>query len=1155
MITRTLLLSIALLAAVGASAMDKPFVNWENHPVHALDTSPSGQMLAVANTADNRIQLFDITSGQPGPIGHVMVGLDPVSVRFRNDDELWVVNHISDSVTVIDIPARRVVRTLSTADEPFDVVFAGNPERAFVSASQANQVQVFNPSNLAAAPLTIDINAEDPRALAVSPDGSTVYAAIFESGNATTILAANSLDENDVPNVALLPSTPYGGVSPAPNNGSSFEPSFNPELPPPPPSGLIVRKDEQGRWMDDNNQDWTNWVSGSQAAASGRVVGWDMPDRDIAVIDANSLSVSYIQRLMNIGMAIDVNPSTAEVTMVGTEARNEIRFEPNVNGIFLEVNIAVVDPSGSSNVIDLNPHLAYSTPTLPQSVRDLSLGDPRGILWQQDGDRAYVAGMGSNTVIAIDSNGDRIESIDPIEVGEGPTSLALNESANRLYVWNHFETSLSVVDTDSMTEVDRILLYSPYPDDIRDGRRHFYDTHETSGLGQASCASCHIDGRMDRLAWDLGAPNGDLKSFNQNCGTNAVFIFCTSFHPMKGPMVTMTLQDIIGNEPFHWRGDRDGIEEFNGAFVGLQGDDAELTAGQMQQFEDFLDTLTFPPNPFRNIDNTLASNVELQGAVSPGGKPGLSPAGTPLPNGNAQTGLNLFTNGSLALVPNTPAQPQQCNSCHSLPTGMAPNSAMFDSNDGTRLGGATLPAGPNGENHLLVLGAGTLTGLTMKVPQLRNLYEKTGFETKVAESNAGFGFLHDGSVDSLAHLGGLAEFDIMNDQELADLTAFMLSFSGSDLPTISNAFPVTLTDTQDTHAAVGQQESLTGSQASSRVNALIAIANAGRIDLVASQSVGMANSSWLYQTASSLFEPDDAGQSVSLSALLSQASTAAPITFSAVPAGLGNRLALDRDGDTLKNGVEIAQGSNPADENSTAFRPYAGLWYDPARSGHGMDLQQAGNTMVATWYTYNEDGTSHWYQASGELVGDSWTGQLYQTEWNPGGDLIIEFVGSMTMDFSDRSTAAFSWQIGDETGTEPFIRFEFSSGFTGQNYTGLWFDSDDVGWGISVDSLVDARAMLIFFYDADNQPRWVIGSGANATGTQYTMQRANGFCPWCDTTEIELIDSGTLTMDFDNFRNPMVNVNVDYEPVAGSAFVRQTRLIPLTDQRVDPESF
>ena len=48
-----------------------------------------------------------------------------------------------------------------------------------------------------------------------------------------------------------------------------------------------------------------------------------------------------------------------------------------------------------------------------------------------------------------------------------------------------------------------------------------------------------------------------------------------------------------------------GLEEFNPAFVGLLGDDVQLTATEMQEFEDFLATIAYPPNPFRNLDNTL----------------------------------------------------------------------------------------------------------------------------------------------------------------------------------------------------------------------------------------------------------------------------------------------------------------------------------------------------------------------------------------------------------------------------------------------------------------------------------------------------------------------------------------------------------------------
>jgi len=51
--------------------------------------------------------------------------------------------------------------------------------------------------------------------------------------------------------------------------------------------------------MDDNNGDWTEMVSGSRSAESGRVRGWDMLDRDVAIINASSLNVTYQSSLMN----------------------------------------------------------------------------------------------------------------------------------------------------------------------------------------------------------------------------------------------------------------------------------------------------------------------------------------------------------------------------------------------------------------------------------------------------------------------------------------------------------------------------------------------------------------------------------------------------------------------------------------------------------------------------------------------------------------------------------------------------------------------------------------------------------------------------------------------------------------------------------------
>src|SRR5215471_5380736 len=59
------------------------FFNWETAPVHPVAISPDGTKLVVCNLPDDRLEVFDITSGKPVALTNVPVGLDPVTVRFR----------------------------------------------------------------------------------------------------------------------------------------------------------------------------------------------------------------------------------------------------------------------------------------------------------------------------------------------------------------------------------------------------------------------------------------------------------------------------------------------------------------------------------------------------------------------------------------------------------------------------------------------------------------------------------------------------------------------------------------------------------------------------------------------------------------------------------------------------------------------------------------------------------------------------------------------------------------------------------------------------------------------------------------------------------------------------------------------------------------
>ena len=329
-----------------------------------------------------------------------------------------------------------------------------------------------------------------------------------------------------------------------PNNGTGFRPSLNPNLPPKlDTQSLVVKKQPNGRWLDDNNGDWTNIVSGGQG---NRIAGWDLRDRDIAILNANTLSLRYQSTLGNILMAMDVNPASGRLTVVGTDALNHIRFEPNLNGTFLRVNVSEFNPANANATVqirDLNSHLDYNSGTVSDSLRQRSIGDPRGIAWRANGSRAYVTGMGSNNVVVLGANNTRALSTH-IKVGEGPTGIVLDEAREYGFVLNKFDASISVLDLASSSEKSRQSFFDPTPQVIKIGRKHLYDTHIGSGNGTISCASCHVDGKWDRLAWDLGNPAGEMRTVNG-----------TEFHPLKGLKVTQSLIDTVNpGMPLHWRG-------------------------------------------------------------------------------------------------------------------------------------------------------------------------------------------------------------------------------------------------------------------------------------------------------------------------------------------------------------------------------------------------------------------------------------------------------------------------------------------------------------------------------------------------------------------------------------------------------------------------
>jgi DNA-binding beta-propeller fold protein YncE len=926
------------------------FVEFESGPVRPVALSPSGSRLYVANIPDNRLEVFSVNPG--GTLTHafsIPVGMEPVAVAARTDTEIWVVNHLSDSVSIVDLAAAppRVVRTLIVGDEPSDIVFAGSTGScpsgcAFISTAHRGQqrtegnipatsfqpagtndpqlttqgtpradVWVFNTANLGTEVGGVPIRvqsffADTPRALAT--DGTNVYVAAFHSGNqTTTVLEACVRDGFGAATLGPAPAncpagtvTVPGGVPGPSTNRSGAGQAVAPE------TGVIV-KYNGANWVDILGRSWSN------------AVRFNLPDRDVFAMNANTLATGTIfQHVGTILFNMVRNPVSGRIYVTNTESPNLTMFEGpgtyaasqafceqsptdkacTVQGHLSESRITVLNPSTSGvDPQHLNKHIDYklrhTTTGVNHSVIDgykaSSLATPLQPVVSSNGATLYVPAFGSgkigvfSTAAIEDPNFET--NFDPVAAsanyitttGGGPAGLALDEVNNRLYVLTRFNNTVNVIDLSTKATVATHPLFNPEPANVVTGRPFLYDAQQTSGNGEASCSSCHIFGDNDDLAWNLGNPD-DTTATNPQPKPSVFLPAAPAFHPMKGPMTTQTLRGLFNHGGMHWRGDRTNgffgqdpcnnsspsnaacdedlsFRNFIVAFEGLVGKQGTITNTQMQQFSDFMLQVLEPPNPNRQLNDTLVGSALA-------GQAAFFTCG-----GDPNTQVNCPPPDDANPDPIRTDTVEDCDGCHTLNPGLGLFGASgFESFEGE-------------PQHA-------------KVPHYRNLYTKVGmFSVGIplgSDQVRGFGFLHDGGIDTLFSFHSAPVFALTNQQKL-DLEQFGLQ-SYTDLAPI-----------------VGQQVTLTstnGAVANPRIDLMIQRAAASfpsfmlggtvtECDVIVKGVVGTNPRGWVREAGGSFRDNTNAlWTDANVRAL---AATDGPLTYTCAPPGSGRRMGIDRD--------------------------------------------------------------------------------------------------------------------------------------------------------------------------------------------------------------------------------------------------------------------
>jgi DNA-binding beta-propeller fold protein YncE len=663
--------SIALLAlasaatAPGARAQGT-FTNFETPQTHPIEVVSVGgaEHVLVCNTPDNSLEVWTATA-TPVKRARVSVGMGPGTVRFNPAlQRAFVCNFDGDSVSIVGFSGSgagltaSLVRTTHVGDEPADIAFHASNTIAAVTLSSRGQVALVDPTLLTpfGGPVRLDVD--------------------FGASN---------------------------GMYPA---GT---------LP------MAVKAPRQIAWLPSDRLFVLNFMGAQQVPGAALFVDVDLWRMD-AVLTPGSVP-NYVGQLGTTNHAFALDSSGTRMFVVGTKAQNLAAVQlANVSAAptgFVQSWLSVIDVPAAGNMtlrpeagsgiptpagfpdfpsVNLNRNYTPSSPAVQEVATGLGISQPTDVdLFETGGVVTSIAltGYHSDNVALLTPLPNGSSTAGGYAIGRvafspssgysvvGPRGLAFNAAGTLLFVHGRLDNTLRVVDTSTLMLASTSSMQDPTTAEIRAGRKLLYSTKFSRGVnapapikgGFVSCASCHVDGRTDGLAWDLsepstvpGAPIPPALIENPNAGT--------VFPNPKNQMVTQTLQGLINyplnesflflatNAPYHWRADKNDFVDFNEAFVNLQrmpsltgspsGAGAQgVTPSEMLAYRRFVFTIRHPPNPEQPFDRrtsgAVPSNPNVANPTVAGGFSGAR-------FGRALYHNNVFPCGS-------------CVGCHSLPDG------------------------------------------------------------------------------------------------------------------------------------------------------------------------------------------------------------------------------------------------------------------------------------------------------------------------------------------------------------------------------------------------------------------------------------------------------------------------------------------------------
>ncbi|MCP4693149.1 MAG: beta-propeller fold lactonase family protein, partial [Desulfobacterales bacterium] len=414
----------------------------------------------------------------------------------RDGTRLFAACEASDSLVVVDAEKRAVLTEIPIGKLPHGVCLSPDETRIYVSNRGADSVSVIDAATykvLGEIPV-----GDEPHDLITDREGKILYVANAGSHDISVVDAAAGREVK-----RLSAGRGAWGLSPS-------------------PSGRFI-------YATNNLSHFVKFRDSSRS--------------EVTVIETENARVD--NRIMipdaNLVQGIDFSPDGEFALVTLLRTKNLLPITRVMQGWMITNGLGVLWKDGRVDQLLLDEV-------------DNSFADPTDVVITPDGRYAYVTGGGVDQVAVVDveklkqtlARADEKERVEVlpnhmgasfnyvlkrIDVGIGPRGLIASRDGRFVYVADALDDTVSVIDVARQERVDVIDLGGPGEITLeRKGERVFHSAAITYGT-QYSCHSCHPDGGIDGLTYDI-EPDG--------LGYN--------------PVDNRTLRGVLDTAPFKWTG-------------------------------------------------------------------------------------------------------------------------------------------------------------------------------------------------------------------------------------------------------------------------------------------------------------------------------------------------------------------------------------------------------------------------------------------------------------------------------------------------------------------------------------------------------------------------------------------------------------------------